>query len=535
MSMERRAVLMAGGADDLQNTIRQYISDDYVVVAASAPKDALEGASGDLRYSLILICIDTPDAAAFDLLKVLTNLIGARDASVIFVTSSADSKAEVLAFRAGVADYIRMPVSQAVFKARIDARINSTAKLNISKKNEDFDAKAKVYSELREFRDTHAGAEAIDDKESRLHVINLNPIQDALATRWDRVEQKVIFVVDTTISSSLSHGEAYRYFGDNTFAVVYPTLTPAEGKIRVRALVEIICHRLLGEEFRGGRYGKDFVEKILTFDCVEEDEATQMREEFRRRQELEVKRKIISGISVEYIPIWDAKKHVMDGYRASFVREFSGQYIRGKNVLHGGNLDPLWPDLYAMMLRNVADKLAKIERNTPFIVITFDVSAVLSKNFIQKIDPELRKSGIRRNLYIELVGVDDDMNANTLKALIMMLKNFCSDVFVRVSAESDIARELKYSEIENIGINFSTILRSGLGRRAAYVVASHFAKKSSQQFFKHYAWDVDLPADFQVMSAAKFTRMSGNVFGESTTEPGPMRLLSPAMIMKSYT
>ena len=530
--MEKRAVLMAGGSGDFQSLIKRYVSEDYAVVTAEESSNVLDGISSDTRFSLVLICVDTPDAGIFDRLKALTNLVATRDASVIFVTYSEDPKAEVQAFHAGVADYIRMPVSQEVFKSRIDARINLTTKLNINEKDEESDAKAKVYFQLTEFLNSHTAEDVADGKPSRLHVINLNPIQAALATRWDKVGQKIIFAVDTAISSSVSHGEAYRYFGENTFAVIYPSLTPAEGRIRVRALVEKICGHLLGEEFGGGRYGDDFVDKILTFDYVEEDEAIHMREEGRRRQELEIKRKIISRITVEYIPIWDARQHVVEGYRTSFVREFSGRYIRGKNVLLGGHLDPIWPDLYAMMIRDVAEKSAKITKNTPSFVITFDVSAILSKNFMQKIEPELRKSGIRQNLYLELVGVDDDMNVNTLKALIMMLKNFCSDVYVRVSAESEISKQLNYSEIQNIGINFSSILSSGIGRRAAYVVASHFAKKSSKQFFKHYAWDVDIIADYQMMSAAKFAKMSGNVFGESTTEPGPMRLLSPIMIMK---
>lgn len=530
--MEKRAVLVAGGSEYLQNAIKQYMSEDYTIISSSNSSDALECASRNVKISAVLICVDAPDAGSFELLNKLMNSIGARNASVIFVTSSADTEAEVQAFRAGAVDYIRMPVSRAVLKARIDTRINSTIKLDVNEKNEEADAKAQIYLQLKGFISSHLDGDIVFGQDARHQVINLNPIQDAVASRWDEVGQKIIFVVDTIISSSVRHGEAYRYLGENVFAVIYPSLTPEQGRVRVRALVEEICHRLLGDEFGGGRYGEDFVKNILAFECDEEDEVVHMREEGRRKQEGDIKNKIISDIKVEYIPIWDAKKHIMEGYRTSFVRDFSGQIIRGKNVLHGGSLDPIWPDLYAMAIRDIADKTARIERNIPFFVLTFDIATVLSKNFMQKVEAELRKSNLRPYLYIELVGVDDEMNTNTLKALIMMLKNFCTDVLVRVSAESGISKQLKYSEIENIGVNFSSVLRSGLGRRAAYIVASHFAKKSAQQFFKHYAWGVDVPADFQVMSAAKYAKMSGTIFGEATTEPGPMRLMTPAMIMK---
>ena len=526
---------VTGESSDFLSVAQETLKGDYTVVLAPSASEAQERASEDTQFDLVLIGLDTENISGFELLKALKTLAGTRNASFIFVTSRGDNKAEILALRSGIVDYIRLPIPRTLFKARIDARANITIRLSANESDEKTDAKASIFLKLKDFVNSYAGGDAIAEKSSRLHVINLDPVREVLAGRWDKIGQKVIFVVETMVSASVSHGEAYRYFGENIFAVVYPSLTPAEGKIRVHALVEKIGNRLLGQEFGSGRYGEDFIERVLSFDYVEEDTAAHEREEGRRKRNSDVKAKIFSEINVEYIPIWNKEKQTVLGYRSSFVRKEHNRVVSGKNVLHGGASDPLWPDLYALMIRDIVAKARAIETNIPFFVITFDFNAIMAKNFIQKIEQELRESAIRRNLYVELVGLDDHVNKNTIKALLMMLRNFFHVIIVRISPESTMSSDLKLLDVVDIGINFGSIMGSGLGRRASYIVASNFAKKSASLSFRYYAWDVDDTTDFQVMVASGFTMMSGKAIGEPTTSPVATYFLPNNAIMKPTT
>lgn len=531
--MTKKSLLVVDDSPQALKITSEALSDSYDVKLANTPAKALEIVNATQKPSLILLDVGLPEMDGFEVCRRIKANPATKHIPVVFLTACNDDKDEEKAFSVGAADFLKKPITPALLKARVRARLGEIQVPEPQPQDVEKEAKARIYEQLKEFIRSQGLEQNLSDGSSRLHVINLDPIKVAFALRWQQVAKKVVFIVDTMISSSIVHGEAYRYFGENVFAVIYPTLTPAEGKVRARALAESICRKLLGDEFDSGRYGNDLADKILIFDLDEDMEAMRQRAEESKRWADLVKKQILDSISVEYHPVWNPETQNVEGYRVSFRREYFGSTIYGKHVLHGGSSDPLWPELYLLMINDVLSKVEKIEGRVPYFILTLHVNSLTSKVFFQRIESTLRNSTLRRSLRIELVGVDDNISTNLLRATIMMAGNFCSSILVRIAPDGQIVHDLKLLGVDTIGLNFSDLLHSGLGCRAAYVIASHFSKKCNTLDLKYYAWDIDGISDFQLMTAAGFGVLSGRVLGLPTESPSAVKLLPRTTIKNS--
>ena len=513
-----------------RHTLELPLKKKYDVTTADSAESALELFKVGYMPDLVLLDFTLPGISGVEFCRIIKEDPSTKSIPVIFLTASIDSECEELCLKAGAVDFLRKPATSFIIEARVGLQLKRQEILSIPTKKEPPTKKKSLMDDLRQFATSNVKGQSEDECTSRVHLINLDPIKEAFANRWAQIEQKVIVITDSIISSNLSKGETYKYFGENIFAVIYPTLKNAEGKVRARVTAEKICRKLLGEEFDKGRFGTDIVDRILAYE-VQEEKSDEEKE--ANKNEMLIRRKVISAVTIEYQPVWNPEKRTIDAYRASFCRTYNGKTLYGRNILHGGSSDLLWPDVYDVMFDDIAKRISQNTGTCPLYMVTLHLDFLMSKHFVGMMEKYLARPGLRKNLVIEVVGIDDHIKLSTTKAIVVLLRNLCDTILVRISPDSLVASEIKMFGIRHIGFNFFDLSQIGLGQRGAYVVAAHFCKKANALGFETYVWGVDRVPDFQIMSKVNFGIMSGNVFKMNDQREHMVYPLSPALIIKS--
>ena len=513
-------------ANIVSSTLRK--SGHAVHVAASA-EQALADLSGGVMPDLFIIDIGLSGMDGIILCQKIKEVSKLKKIPLMFLTGKNDFETEEAGFRAGAVDFIRKPASMLVLDARISLQLNQIAKDNsgssASRGNNEHD----ISLRLGEFLSGVLPAAQGNKKDSRLHIINLGPLRDALGARWEKVSGKVVTLSEGVIAANMSKGDAYKYLGYNVFAVIFPTLSGPQGHLRAITVAEKLCRKLLGDEFDRGQYGADFIERMLEFDYLDDEPTTKDK---TATPDL-AKRRIMSEVFVEYHPIWNPSTNYVSSFRVSFCRKNDEGTFYGRNILHSGTGDRYWPDVYDLMLSEVSEKIATISSSVDRFVITLHIDFLLNRQFTAMLQKHLSNPGLRRKLAIEVVGVDDRINIQLVQACNMLLKNISDQVMVRISPESKNIQTIKTMNVEYIGLNLFDILQCGLGQMGAYTVAVHFAKKCASIGMDCYVWGVNGAQDFQVTRAAKFAMFSGRAFGSPEDKPVGNILLSPETIIRN--
>jgi putative two-component system response regulator len=125
MTVKGRPVLLAvDDVEDLLALMRKVLSDEYVVLTASNPGDAIGLAGGDPRPDIILLDVEMPDVSGFEVCQALKGDAATADIPVVFLTSKAEAEAQVEAFSLGAVDYLIKPINVAILKTRVKMHIS---------------------------------------------------------------------------------------------------------------------------------------------------------------------------------------------------------------------------------------------------------------------------------------------------------------------------------------------------------------------------------------------------------------------------
>ncbi len=105
--MEKRTILLVEDDAVVRDMVKSALEREYNVLEASNCSEAL--ASLRNHFDLALIDYDLPDGDGFDVLKRIREMKSALP--VIFMTAYSTENLAITAFRKGVTDYIRKPLS----------------------------------------------------------------------------------------------------------------------------------------------------------------------------------------------------------------------------------------------------------------------------------------------------------------------------------------------------------------------------------------------------------------------------------------
>lgn len=536
MSSNKR-VLIVDDDPSLLAGLNRWLGEHFEIVTAQTGQVALDKIAAEGPFAVTLCDMRMPGMDGVEVLQRMADL--APDTVRMMLTGNADQKTAADAINKGhVFRFFNKPIPMKDLVAGIEAGIsqyslNTAARqlMSLYERGEgDQTAKnARVRSRLAEFKrilktNVNAGGSDI------IHVVNLAPLQKFLSDRWDKIQSRVISIVDTLITSSLAKGDEYRNIGDNIFLVIYPGLNNVEGKIRARTLCEKICQKLLGDGFDPNTGGIDIVEDMQKIENVTDTgERQKISEPAQETQATD--KAIIDNIKIEYLPIWHPDTRSIEGFRVSFRRNYHGNDLSEAGVLQGGPSDPLWPSLYKKMFQNIIENLEKINGSCPYVVIPIFIESISNPQLIEALKDSKLVSLFQKKIRIEIIGLDDDFPMAKVHSMVTFFHGITKHIMIRISPDSQIIHEFKMLGVNIIGLNFSSLQKSGLGRRGSYVIVSHFSKKSKTLGFENYAWNVDAISDFQIMMATNFKSISGNAFAAPSQTPEAVRPLAQAIIL----
>jgi putative two-component system response regulator len=124
VSVKGSPVLLAvDDSEDLLALMRKVLSAEYVMLTAGNPGDAITLAGGDPRPDLVILDIEMPEVSGFEVCRALKDEPQTADIPIVFLTSKAESEAQVEAFGLGAVDYLIKPINVAVLKARVHMHI----------------------------------------------------------------------------------------------------------------------------------------------------------------------------------------------------------------------------------------------------------------------------------------------------------------------------------------------------------------------------------------------------------------------------
>jgi cyclic di-GMP phosphodiesterase len=116
---DRPIILCVDDSTDLLALMAKALRDEYQVLTADNPGDAIEKAFGDPRPDLILLDVDMPDVSGFEVCRALKGEAPTADIPIIFLTSRMEAQAQVEGIELGAVDYIGKPINAAVLKSRV--------------------------------------------------------------------------------------------------------------------------------------------------------------------------------------------------------------------------------------------------------------------------------------------------------------------------------------------------------------------------------------------------------------------------------
>ncbi len=524
----RKSVLIVD--DDPISTLLAtgVLKNDYSIMESDTAEHALDIIKNKHLPDLILLDVGLPGIDGHELCRRLREIDSTKEIPIIFVTSRDGELDQEQGFVAGCIDYITKPFSSRVLAARVKAALlrSSTRDERIqTSDNTNYD---KIREELEKFVNSAVKGGTASDRLNRLYIINIDVIADHFGERWAKVSQKVNVIVESMISSNITKGEAYRYFGDNIFTVIYPTLNRDTGMARIRMLSHQICRKLLGEDFEKRINGRDLVDKMLT--CPQLAHTHNVATSIRNKPSQPTSDEL-NDIKFEYIPIWSSTYDAVESYRIIIKKDCNGMKLNAKQILLRGFQDDMWQVIYPRMLNDIAFRLTKNDGEGPSFVISVHREIVMSETFEIFVKWNRDSSRGRKTIAFELLGLDDNISGIALSKIIDRLKSVSSQIYIRLSPESPVVPELSVHGIRFVGVDLDDIVSTGFGAKAVYTLMAHYSKACYQNGLSSYIWGIDTISDFRVMIAARFMLLSGSVFRLDSNNEISIGTLSPTRII----
>ena len=112
-------ILCVDDATELLALMGKALGDEYQVLTADNPGDAIEKAFSEPKPDLILLDVDMPEVTGFEVCGALKAEQATADIPVIFLTSRNDPQSQVEGLSLGAVDYIFKPINAAVLRTRV--------------------------------------------------------------------------------------------------------------------------------------------------------------------------------------------------------------------------------------------------------------------------------------------------------------------------------------------------------------------------------------------------------------------------------
>ncbi len=122
-SGDKPVILCVDDATDLLALMGKALGEEYRVITADNPGDAISAAFGEPRPDLILLDIDMPEVSGLEVCQALKAEAQTASIPVVFLTARNTMQQQVEGFESGAVDYITKPFNAFVLRARVRIHI----------------------------------------------------------------------------------------------------------------------------------------------------------------------------------------------------------------------------------------------------------------------------------------------------------------------------------------------------------------------------------------------------------------------------
>jgi len=122
-SGDKPVILCVDDATDLLALMGKALGEEYKVITADNPGDAISAAFGEPRPDLILLDIDMPEVSGLEVCQALKAEPQTASIPVVFLTARNTMQQQVEGFETGAVDYITKPFNAFVLRARVRIHI----------------------------------------------------------------------------------------------------------------------------------------------------------------------------------------------------------------------------------------------------------------------------------------------------------------------------------------------------------------------------------------------------------------------------
>jgi len=122
-SGDKPVILCVDDATDLLALMGKALGEEYQVITADNPGDAISAAFAEPRPDLILLDIDMPEVSGLEVCQALKAEPQTASIPVVFLTARNTMQQQVEGFESGAVDYITKPFNAFVLRARVRIHI----------------------------------------------------------------------------------------------------------------------------------------------------------------------------------------------------------------------------------------------------------------------------------------------------------------------------------------------------------------------------------------------------------------------------
>ena len=217
----------------------------------------------------------------------------------------------------------------------------------------------------------------------KVHLVNFAAIQERFAEQWPNTEPKAEGLIRRAIERRLMPSDVYRKAGDLDFVLLFPSLTPQEGRLKCAQIAEEISRALvseLGAEAAQIDAGAAIVDSKAMLAIIQQDGdlAEAIASEITKATAAPVKEgerpSALDHVRFLFRPIWDVKRNAVFNFLCvPMVKTQGGRVQAGEAAIEGLDDRHFRLDYDLRLLKRVLDELMRVGAQDRRLLFTIPV------------------------------------------------------------------------------------------------------------------------------------------------------------------
>jgi len=306
----------------------------------------------------------------------------------------------------------------------------------------------------------------------KVHMIGLEEIRSAFGDRWEKVRAQAHQVARQAIERRLTAADIYTAYGETSYLVVFGGMAAAEAQVKCALIAREVSEKLLGTQGSAELLSvgtvvfkengvlelkpiSDFDSLINEFEArwaerEKEERRTEPTWETPEQQEAAWEA-LTKRIRYTYRPIWSARNHAVAAYgcRATVDDDAGGQ-LTSHEIVPADAPARFLSRLDLLVLRRAAQDLVWAEREGKKMLLAiplhYETMARARARVAYVSECQMIPAELRRNLLVELVGMEEGVPAGRLNDLTQPIAAECRGVLLSLPmgySRFDVVKETK--------------------------------------------------------------------------------------------